>query len=321
MPRTITDGVSAPMIGRAAALVALGGLAARTAAAAPPARPLVEALRVEPNECFDAASLAPEIARWREGDAVDRRIEVEISGQPAGAEGLTLRVRREGQIVGERRFPGLAAPCVEVRAAVALAAALAVDAIQLDAVGVRQEVRPASVPEVPPPRARPVFSTALDAVALLGVLPSPTGALAPGFGVRLAPVLDLRFSGLLSGVGSTVLEGGSLGVTLLAGRADACGVLGAGLFRARACLGLAAGRLQVAAAHVSPSIPWAAAMGRADVRVSLAPWLGFVLGGDAVVPVTRPSFDVVTPAGAPFATSGLPVVGAALSLGPEITFR
>jgi len=306
------------------ALVALL-LAARTAVAAPPTHSFVEALRVDPNECFDAASLAPVLVRWLGRSEVDRRVEIEIAGQPAGAEGLTLRVRREGQIVGERRFPGLAAPCDEVRAAVGLAAALAVDALSLEVPAAPAAVVLERGPAPPVRSSSRRFSSAVDAVVLVGVLPAPTGALAPGFGVRLAPAFELRLGGLLSGVGSVGLDGGSVAASLLAGRADGCGALAGDIVRARACLGLTAGRLQTAPAHLapalSPSVPWAATVGRLDARVSVAPWLGFVLGADAIVPLTRPRFEVVTPAGAPIASTGLPVFGGAVSLGPEITFR
>ena len=220
------------------ALVALL-LAARTAVAAPPTHSFVEALRVDPNECFDAASLAPVLVRWLGRSEVDRRVEIEIAGQPAGAEGLTLRVRREGQIVGERRFPGLAAPCDEVRAAVGLAAALAVDALSLEVPAAPAAVVLERGPAPPVRSSSRRFSSAVDAVVLVGVLPAPTGALAPGFGVRLAPAFELRLGGLLSGVGSVGLDGGSVAASLLAGRADGCGALAGDIVRARACLGLA----------------------------------------------------------------------------------
>jgi hypothetical protein len=319
------------MIRRVAAIVAFGALATRAAEAAPPVRSFAEALHVEPNACFDAASLAPEIARWRGRDVLDRRVEVEIAGQLTDAAGLLLRVWRDGRIVGERRFPGLAGPCPEVREAVGLATALAVDAILIEAEGATQEAStrgPAAPPQgapASPPAWRPRFFTEIDGIALVRVLPSPAGALAPGFGVGLAPAFDLRVSGLLTGAGWVGLRGGSVGATLLAGRADACGALALGVLRARACLGLSAGRIQVTTTGLSPSLapsaPWAAGDGRVDLRAALAPWIGLVLGGDLVVPMTRPTFEVITPAGAAVATVGLPVLGGAVSLGPEITFR
>jgi hypothetical protein len=299
----------------------LGALfAAREAAAAPSTHAVIEALHVEPNRCFDAASLAPILARWLERDVIDRRLDVEIIGQPDSAEGLTLRVRRDGEIVGERHFPGLAAPCEEVRAAVGLAGAIAIDATVLESLGVE--------PPPPPPPASPrwpAFSGSVDALALLGVLPAPAAAFAPGFGVRLAPPIELRFTGLISAAGTLSLDARSVDVTLLAGRIDTCAAIAWKIARARACLGLAAGRLQATPAGPNAaapsSAPWGAALARTDARLSLSPWFGFVLGVDAIFPFTRPRFEVVTSAGVPVTASGLPVVGGAVSFGPEIRFR
>lgn len=311
---------------RAALVVAVGLLAARVAEAAPPTHTVTESLHVEPNPCFDAASLAPVLARWLHRDTIDRRLEVVVVGQPRRSDGLTLRVRRDGTIVGERHFPGLEAPCEEVRAAVGLAAALAVDATVLESLGVKAE--PAAPPPAPPPvtpRAWPGFSASLDAIGLFGVLPSPAAAIAPAFGVRLVSPIELRFSGLISTAGALSLESRSFDVTLLAGRADACGAFSQGIFRVRACAGISAGRLRATStdpsSSVSQIVPWAAAMGHADLRVSLVPRFGFVLGADLIFPLARPRFEVVTTAGALAASSGLPVVGGAVSFGPELTFR
>ncbi len=182
------------------------------------------------------------------------------------------------------------------------------------------EVAPASVPEAPSPR-RAV--TVLDGVALLGVLPSPTFALAAGFGVGVVPRFDLRFGGLLSGVGTTGFQGGSVRGTLLAARADGCGVAPGGVLRG--CLGFLAGRYHLATEQPSPfgsrSFPWAAAAGRVEVGVALASWLRLVFGGDAILPVTRPQLEVVTPAGATVTSNRPPVLGGAVSFGAEFTFR
>jgi hypothetical protein len=72
---------------------------------------------------------------------------------------------------------------------------------------------------------------------------------------------------------------------------------------------------------LSPGALWAAAIGRADMRVSLRPWFGFVLGGDAIFPFTRPRFLVETAARAQVAGRGLPAAGGAITLGPEVTFQ
>jgi hypothetical protein len=313
------------MTSRRAALLAAAALfAARDAAAAPPTHPVAEALQVEPNRCFDAASLSPVLARWLHRDAIDRRLAVEIAGQPGGPEGLTIRVRRDGEIVGERHFPALSGPCDEVRAAVGLAAAIAIDATVLESLGVKPDVAPAPPPQ-PTPSRWPGFAGSFDAGLLFGVLPSPTAAFAPTFGVRLVTPIELRFSALISTASTLSLDLRSIDVALLAGRADVCAAISGKLVRGRACIGLAAGRLQATPSgpNTSPpsSPPWAAALARADVRLSLSSWFGFVVGADAIFPFTHPRFEVVTSTGAPVASSSLPVVGGAVSIGPEITFR
>ncbi|APR77081.1 Hypothetical protein A7982_02428 [Minicystis rosea] len=301
-------------------VVVMGALATREAAAAPQTHTVVEAVRVEPNACFDAASLAPVLARWLKRDAVDRRVVLEITGEPDSAEGLMVRVRRDGEIVGERQFPGLAAPCDEVRAAVGLAGALAIDATVLETLGVTPP------PPSPPVAPRwPAYAGSVDAVVLFGLLPAPTAAFAPTFGVRFAPPIELRFSGLISAASTLSLDARSVDVSLLAGRVDTCAAIAWRFGRARACLGLAAGRLHATPAGTNAaapsSAPWGAALARTDARLSLHPWFGFVLGADAIVPFTRPRFEVVTSAGATVTASNLPVIGAAVTFGPELTFH
>jgi hypothetical protein len=237
------------MAWRRAALLAAGGLlAARSAAAeppVPPARPVSEALRVEPNPCFDAASLAPVLARWLRRDTLDSRIEVEIAGQPGSPPGLRLRVRRDGQIAGERLFPGIAAPCEPIREAVGLVAAIALDATVLESLGVKPVPAVPPPPPPPAPSVSPGLSASFAGVVLLGVLPSPAPAFTAGFGVRPVPRIDLRLSGLFAvGPEALRLAGVSADVTLFAARADACAVFSGGFVQGRTCAGLAAGRIQ-----------------------------------------------------------------------------
>lgn len=309
---------------------ALLSATARAEEGGPNLVPLAAALRVEPNACFEASSLAPAIARWLQRDAIDRRLIVEVSGQADDAEGLLIRIRRDGQLVGERRFSGRFVSCEEVRTAVALAAALAVDATVVESLGVHPRApgpEPAApkVPEAPVGARRTGVSASLDAAALFGVLPSPVPAFAPAIGVRPAPPVELRLSGLFTGAGAMALDRYRVDAGLLAARADVCAAFAVGFARTRVCAGLAAGRLQATASGpmvaLAPSAPWAAAVGRVDVRVSLRPWFGIVLGGDALFPMTRPRFLVQTVGGAQVAASGLPAIGGAVSLGPEITFR
>ncbi len=71
-------------------------------------------------------------------DRLDRRIEVLDSGSPSAPGGVTVALRRDGVIAGERRFESLHAPCSEARAAIALAIALAIDGTVLHALVVEE---------------------------------------------------------------------------------------------------------------------------------------------------------------------------------------
>jgi hypothetical protein len=323
------------MIGRAAALGALTLIIGMRSAHAAPLEPLVRRLRVEPNECFDAASLAGAMAQSFGRDVLPANVEIEITGKPRDPDGLILRVLRDGRLVGERRFPSMTAPCAEVRDAVGLAGALAIDALLAEPEPVSAETPPSAAPSATPTLEAPAptpevvprlvrFAASLDGVALFGVLPAPVPAVAPGLGVRIGPIFEARLSGLFSGTGSTGLDTGAVAVALFAARADGCAGIERGIVRARGCAGVAAGGLHVTTQGLmpalSPAVPWAAADLGLGVRFAVAPWFGLVLGADLLVPLTRPRFEVVTPTGAGFASQGLPSIGAALRLGPEFWF-
>jgi hypothetical protein len=309
-------------------LAASALLMSRVALGAPPTHTVSEALRVEANECFDEALLAPVLSRWLQRDRVDRRIEVEIVGEPGSSEGLVLRVLRDGVIAGERRFPVLSAPCDDVRAAVGLAAALAIDATVLESLGVRAapvsddgDARPAR----PAPSPWPGVAASVDAVGLFGVLSAPAVGISPALSLHVAAPLELRASALITGSSRLSFDGRTFDLTLVSGAVDACGLASWRALRARGCFGLAAGRLLAVAAAGTPSAsqpaPWGAAIGRADLRVSLSSWFGLVAGGDLLVPITRPRFQILGAMGAMGASAGLPAIGAAMRIGPEITFR
>jgi hypothetical protein len=120
--------------------------------------------------------------------------------------------------------------------------------------------------------------------------------------------------------------GATADVTLFAGRADACGLFEARPLAVRACAGFLAGRLQATGvAGVSPAYApqttWIAGAARLEARIPLAQWFQFAIGADALVPLTRPSLDVVARSGSTLASNELPAVGVALGGGPVVVFR
>jgi hypothetical protein len=310
-----------------AAPAAIALLASSTrAGAVEPARPVVEALRVEPNGCFDAASLAPQVARWLKRDAVDRRIELEIRGDPRASGGAELTVRRDGRVVAGRAFPRFDAPCAEVGAAVSLGAALAIDATLLDALGVQVPPPPPPRPLPPPPRPVVTVFGALEGVALIGVVGGPAPGFAPALELSFTPAFALRLSGLFTGSGAVAVGAGRADASLFAGRVDACAAFSVPAVVFRACAGLGAGTLQAigvrdVGAPASAAAPWVAALARVEVRRPFTAWLHLGISADVVLPFVRPTFEIVDAAGSPLASVRAPPLGGALGAGPTFLFQ
>jgi hypothetical protein len=323
----------------AAALAMVSVAMARPARAEAPEAPIAEVLRVEPNACFDAAALVPHVASWLGRATVDRRIAVEVRGQPRSAEGIDLTVRRDGLVVGGRRFPRLEAPCEEVRAAVGLAVSLAIDATILDALAAPRPPAPPTppppsppvptpptpTPAPPPARAFPGVSAALEAAAVYGALPGPVAGAAPAANLALSPRFELRFSGLFTAESSTRLRLRTVSSALAAGRIDACAAFPVGLARGRACMGALAGQLRTDTTGptftYSPAAPWVAAAVRFDLRVPFTAQIGAVLSTDILVPFLRANLEVLDASGATAASRRLSPVGGSLGIGPSFIFR
>lgn len=320
-----------------AAIVLLAASAGR--AEPPPApveRPVVEALRVEQNACFDATTLAPHVRAWIGHDGIDRRIAVELRGAPDSADGLQLTVLRDGRAVGGRRFGRLDVPCTEVRAAVGLAIAVAIDATLLDALAAPPPAPAAprpppadTPPRAPPPPAQTArraqrLGASVDVIALLGALPSPALGVAPSFELLPSERIHVRIGGLVTTSSKAALAVGSVSASILAARVDVCPAFFFGQTRLRACAGVAGGRLAITGAGYSPSYapsaPWVAPILRVDLRLPLASWIGVVIGVDGFVPVMRARLDVVDEAGNVTASELLSPAGAAFGFGPEVLF-
>lgn len=292
-------------------------------------RPILEALHVASNPCFDAATLAPHVAAWLKRSAMDRRIEVEVRGDPLSPAGLALEIRRDGQAVGTRSFPAFTVPCEDVRAAVAVSTALAIDATVLESLGVNV---PSSAPSEPahraPARSEPQparLAVATEGVALLGVLPTVAAAYAPSASFTIVPAVALRVSALVTAPSSFAFDGGNVDVSVVAGRLDGCAVVPAGALRLRFCAGLAAGELRAVGTRFTVStspapVPWVAGLGRFDLRIPVTGRLGLVLASDFAVRFAQTSIDVTSLKGTVRDSRPLSVLGAMLGAGSEILF-
>jgi hypothetical protein len=138
-------------------------------------RPVREALRVQANACFDTTTLAFHVELWLKRSSVDRHIDLEVRGDPQGPEGVTIEIRRDEHSVGTRFFPAFTVPCQDIRTAIAMSVALAIEATehesrQVEPVAGKPTANPQLPLQVTPPPAR--VMTSLEGLALTGVLPT-----------------------------------------------------------------------------------------------------------------------------------------------------
>ncbi|HEY5962204.1 MAG TPA: hypothetical protein VIV60_36860, partial [Polyangiaceae bacterium] len=157
---------------------------AAQAAAEPDLRPIQQALRVDANACFDAATLATSVAVQLKRERINRRLELEIRGNPQGEEGVTIEVRHAGRTAGTRTFPPLTDPCDEVLAALAVAVAMTIDATEHEQLAQKAPVTTTNQPKPEgsanvPARRNERALIGLDVVGLWRVLPGWTAGIAP----------------------------------------------------------------------------------------------------------------------------------------------
>jgi hypothetical protein len=94
----------------------------------PATRPIAAAVIARDARCFDAPKLGAAIARWLGRDAIDARLSIDASDDGGQAK---FTLRRDGQVVGSRALAVPGAACEDVRAALGLAIAVALDATVL----------------------------------------------------------------------------------------------------------------------------------------------------------------------------------------------
>lgn len=97
-------------------------------------RPIAKAVELGPSRCLTKKSIADSLAAWLERDDVDERLSIVVSDVP---DGVRFVVRRDKTLVGERTLEVSSLPCDDVRAAVGLGIASAIDETILTNLGVK----------------------------------------------------------------------------------------------------------------------------------------------------------------------------------------
>jgi hypothetical protein len=295
-------------------------LSCATWSAAAPARKIADAVTVNPNACLERGALAREISRWLKREEVDAGLSVAVQVAETRPAGVSFVIRRDGVLVGERAFPKLEGTCAELRAALGLAIALALDASVLDSLGVRSPARVS-----PPPSTSPnTLSADVGIAGLANVLPEPALGIGAGVDVLLVGPLDARLSVLAAGPVSFAVGAEEARASLVAGQIVACGAWRRAWLRSRACVGAAGGRWQASGEGLSPSyapnVAWAAAVLRLDARFALGSRFGILLGLDGLLPFVRPNLDILRENGAVLSSRAAPAGGITVTAGPSVTF-
>lgn len=314
-----------------------------------PDRPIVEAIAAAPDACFDGNSLADSIATWLGKKSIDSRISILVR-RPL-ADSVRFTVEREQKLVGERDLAVGTLPCPDLRAAVSLAIAIAIDATLLDSLGIQPPVTTPSErdaeatepPSSPPPvvapsppaivdRPRPQprgpkppthgLALGVEATTLFAVLPGPALGASPRIGYAPTEWLDLRVSALGTTRAQTVVGGGTASASLFAGRAEACVLEGLTEVRAGGCVGGSVGSYAAEGAGLAPAystnVRWAAVTARAEARYPVHTSLALLVGITAFVPVLRPELQVVDIQGQIVDTWQAPPVGFGVSIGGDL---
>jgi hypothetical protein len=346
----------APRASRLASLaVALGILGGpRAACGDTPSLPVAERLHVTGDRCLDRAQMAAGVASWLGRGTMAAQLSIEVEEIDGGGRFV---LRRDGAVLGQRTLLRADSSCAELRAALTLAIAVAIDATILDALGITTPapappllpaalppppplppatstlpLPPSTSPPSPPPaptvawRDRPRLSASVEIGALLGLLPQPAFLVAPAVAYAPAPAFEVRLAGMFTSAGSAELLGGGASFRIAAARLDVCAVEPLGPIVVHTCLGALAGGLFASgfsySRTYSPTSAWIAVAGRVDGR-----WLpergrlGVTVALDGLfVPESR-SFEVHDALGRTLASVPLPSAGLAITAGPVLTFR
>ena len=304
-----------------------------------------DAVTVGPSTCLDAPTLAARVEMWLGRSEIDARVSVRVRDERDVGQGVVFVVLREGRPVAERRLRPKSIPCPDLTAAVGIAIALAIDATFLaslmNVADLESIKAPPAPPAPPPPPSRPEPEKAppsaaaphkeavgvrgsVQAHALVGVLPTPVAGASFGFDVALAPWADLRISGMGTLRRPIRIGTGEADVTLAAGRFDGCFVRPVDAVSLVGCGGVVTGRWIAAGSgydvNQSSSLPWMAAVARAEGRLRVGEGIHVVFAVDGYVPLLRPVLDVRGRDGKVVASDEAPAAGFGVAVGPLIAF-
>ncbi len=199
------------------------------------------------------------------------------------------------------------------------------------------------IPALPPPR-RPTVEIGAEGGAVFELLPRPAAGFMITADRTLVGPFDLHAALLVTSAVAVPFQAVRAEASLLVGLVEGCVSRGEGL-RLRLCAGLAAGRLGVSWAGLSPAStpsPWSAGAGRFDAQYEVSRQVSFAVSLDMFVPIGQQRIDLVEPglcpAGVPAAavpacnalapfsgghvveTSSLSGSGMMLSVGPMLRF-
>ncbi len=317
----------------AAAVVAAFGAAlslGRFAAAGPGAPAAAESIVVQESACFDRAELGAEVDRYLEHpvgsaasvtvrDGADRLVIEAASGSVAkDVAGWSCKQRLDFAAVSVSIILG-----GDYTPRVADADAGPIDAAALlDAGLVAPPPAPPSAAPTPtlPAAWRPRVEISAQGGALFDVLPRPAAGIALSADRTLLGPLDLHASLLLTSSVAAPFRAAYAETSLLAGLIEGCLARGEAL-RLRLCAGLAAGRLGVTWAGLTPGStpsPWVAGAGRFDAHVVVSRQVSFAANLDVFLPIGQQRIDLVDPTLCPgkVASGFIPVCNALTPFSP-----
>jgi hypothetical protein len=314
-----------------------------------PARPITDVLHVAEGRCLGGRRLALGVASWLGRDTLAASIAIDVQELENGGQFV---VRRDGEVIGRRTLLRADSSCEELRAALSLAIAVAIDATILDSLGIPTPApaplpsappgppapppavllplppAPPSPPAVPPPPAtKPAssLSASLEIGVLARLLPGPTFLISPSISHAFVPRFEVRLAGVATSGSDAALLSGGASFRIAAARLDACAVEHQGPLLLRACAGALAGGLTASgfsySRTYSPTSPWIAVAGRIDAR-----WapprgrLGVVIALDGIFTPESHSFEIHDLGGQILARAVLPSAGAGITAGPVVTF-